>query len=1106
MRKPPSSTAYLSDVDEDTYVRAMRSPATNVAREKLRARRRVYGLGTSAARYRTVLGTTVAKTLACLLLGTALGTGSAAEDDQASGAKPSADEALIWRVLRHRWWRDPPEAPDIPTVEPAGHTSVTVTWMVPDSTTDIADYDVEYRDDGESAFTSWEHTGAATGTVIEGLAPAAAYHVRVRATNDAGPGDWSASARGITHANEAPVFDEGERADRSLAEDVAAGHRIGRPVAATDPNGDDLTYGHTGRDAEMFSIHASSGQLVTSIDASFDHEETTSHEVVVTVDDVHGGQSRITVDIAVADVDEPPGLVPTPTVSGASATAVTVNWTDPANDGPPITDYDLRYRTQSGDAYFDAGHDGTSTTATITALAPSTTYEVQIRATNDEGTSGWSTAGTGSTLANRAPVFDEGSSASRTLAENSSGNLDIGAPIAATDPDDDAITYSLDGADAGAFTVVDSTGQLRSRSDQVYDHEADDSLEIVVVASDDRGNEAEIGVTVHVTDVSEPPLPPDAPSVQGELETLIVTWEAPENTGRPGITGYNLRYRGSRGSFILWRETPTNTQTEMQGLKPDTYEIQVRAHNDEGKGAWSESGQGTVRNNRAPTVDHDLLNDVVIGVDQDGELVQVGAAFSDPDGDLLTLGASSSDDDIVTATLSGDFVSLHPVAVGSADINVTATDTYGATATGSFKVTVGDTPPPPVQPPAPAVELNGSQTELTVEFGVTLGALETKAFRIRIRQANTQAGRTYCFRLRNNGDEAIRGTITADIPVGSFVLPDTTYLVDYRHMGDSCSDTATGLWSQTAQFTVTALPSGGNFDIDIAFVGQVSAAVRSAVNSAASVWEQAITNDLTDIDYSGRPTSNACTDAEFDGVVDDLRLYVREQSIDGDSGTLATAGVCSIRASSGLPIMSRITLDAADVNRLGSATLYNVALHEIAHTLGFGVLWENLLVDPSLNGGQPISPPPDTHFAGPSAIAAFDDAGGTNYQGKKVPVENERGGQGAQDAHWRKSVMGSELMTYTLGSSGTFSAITIQSMADIGYHVDTGVADSYTLANVARVPSLAAGDDARAVRQCIVHPLTGIDVVPDPKSIALPDSAIRLRVNDPRMERVEPKR
>ncbi len=43
--------------------------------------------------------------------------------------------------------------------------------------------------------------------------------------------------------------------------------------------------------------------------------------------------------------------------------------------------------------------------------------------------------------------------ANRSLAENSAGGLNVGTPVSADDPDGDALTYSLSGADAGSFDI-----------------------------------------------------------------------------------------------------------------------------------------------------------------------------------------------------------------------------------------------------------------------------------------------------------------------------------------------------------------------------------------------------------------------------------------------------------------------------------------------------------------------------------------------------------------------------------------------------------------------------------------------------------------------------
>ena len=166
--------------------------------------------------------------------------------------------------------------------------------------------------------------------------------------------------------------------------------------------------------------------------------------------------------------------------------------------------------------------------------------------------------------------------------------------------------------------------------------------------------------------------------------------------------------------------------------------------------------------------------------------------------------------------------------------------------------------------------------------------------------------------------------------------------------------------------------------------------------------------------------------------------------IDGPGGTLARAGACWRRAGTLMPLYGRMEFDVADLQRLERrGTLEDVVLHEMGHVLGIGTIWSRLglLRDPASE-----TEAPDTHFTGPLAIEAFDEAGGTGYRGAKVPVEN-MGGPGSRNAHWRETVLRTELMTPSVrvGGSSPLSAITIQSLADLGYSVDTTVADPYRL-------------------------------------------------------------
>ena len=103
--------------------------------------------------------------------------------------------------------------------------------------------------------------------------------------------------------NAAPMF-SAETTTRSVPENTEAGMDIGRPVAATDADGDTLTYTLTGDDAGSFSINASTGQLMTM--AALDYETKMSYMVMVTATDPDGESHSIEVTINVTDVDENP--------------------------------------------------------------------------------------------------------------------------------------------------------------------------------------------------------------------------------------------------------------------------------------------------------------------------------------------------------------------------------------------------------------------------------------------------------------------------------------------------------------------------------------------------------------------------------------------------------------------------------------------------------------------------------------------------------------------------------------------------------------------------------------------------------------------------------
>ncbi|RKU06842.1 hypothetical protein C6503_25110 [Candidatus Poribacteria bacterium] len=103
---------------------------------------------------------------------------------------------------------------------------------------------------------------------------------------------------------------------------------------------------------------------------------------------------------------------------------------------------------------------------------------------------------------NSTPVFIEGASTTRNVAEDTSIGVDIGTPVAATDADGHTLTYRLGGTDAAAFTIDGTTGQLRANTS--LDYETKSSYTVTITVSDGTLTDS-ITVTINVTDVNETP-------------------------------------------------------------------------------------------------------------------------------------------------------------------------------------------------------------------------------------------------------------------------------------------------------------------------------------------------------------------------------------------------------------------------------------------------------------------------------------------------------------------------------------------------------------------------------------------------------------------------
>ena len=141
-----------------------------------------------------------------------------------------------------------------------------------------------------------------------------------------------------------------------------------------------------------------------------------------------------------------------------------------------------------------------------------------------------------------------------------------------------------------------------------YDREEKAKLALRVTAHDGGTGRTTIEVMVELEDLAEPPVAPAAPAVTAPEPTrqpaswteLELAWQAPDNTGRPAIAGYDVRWRaGSGGAWTDGPQDLTETAARLAGLDPDTeYQVEVRAKNADGPGPWSPAGTG--RTNERP--------------------------------------------------------------------------------------------------------------------------------------------------------------------------------------------------------------------------------------------------------------------------------------------------------------------------------------------------------------------------------------------------------------------------------------------------------------------------------------------------------------------------
>ena len=327
----------------------------------------------------------------------------------------------------------------------------------------------------------------------------------------------------LTDVNEAPTIATGPSTTSVDENSTAVG-----AYTASDPDASSTaTWSvETADDGQRFAI-SSSGALsfrsAPNFEAPSDSGGNNVYEVTVKVTDNGSPALSATrnVTVTVTNVDEAGTL----TIAGALSAGATLTASVSDIDGTASSVSWRWARGASASGSFANISGATSAGYTTVAADVGKYLRATASYTDPEGSGKSAEAVTGGAIgaSNTSPAFGESSPATRSLAENSAPGTNVGAAVAATDSESDALTYTLVGADASSFTIGSSTGQIQTRSGVTYNFEASKKTYRVIVSvrdsKDAAGNansatDDSIAVTINLTNVNEAPSVASGPAAR----------------------------------------------------------------------------------------------------------------------------------------------------------------------------------------------------------------------------------------------------------------------------------------------------------------------------------------------------------------------------------------------------------------------------------------------------------------------------------------------------------------------------------------------------------------------------------------------------------------
>ena len=463
--------------------------------------------------------------------------------------------------------------------------------------------------------------------------------------------------------------------------EVGAGVDVGERLTASDRDNDPLTWGISGGPGAVYlEIDASSGQLRTL--QALDFETTVlPRPFVVQVTlrdgrDAEGNTDRAvdvttSIEVQLIDVEEL-GVV---TLSADEPeVGDTVQATLEDGDGS-ISGQSWQW-ARSGDGRTGWINISGATFSRYTTVQTDAGSFLRARVTYADNRGGGKTAeavtANGVFNENQSATFPSSETGGRSVPENTRPGVNIGAAVAATDLEDDSLRYALRGPDAAAFSVVASSGRLRTSG--ALDFETQPSYSFTIEVHDGRdglGNPSTIvddiqAVTVTLENVEEPgevTLSTLTETIQARVE---VTATLEDDDGPSGISWRWARSPDGRTNWVNIASATSATYTPTLEEDAGNY-IRATASYTDGHGPDKTASAVSTRVGDPPPAN----SAPAFPATEDGqreapEDTAAGEAFGDP------VVANDLNDDDLTYSLSGTDAALFEIDTNSGQLRVAA--------------------------------------------------------------------------------------------------------------------------------------------------------------------------------------------------------------------------------------------------------------------------------------------------------------------------------------------------------------------------------------------------------------------------------------------------